>query len=321
MRKVIENNEIFCSVVMPVHNGERFLREAIESVLNQTYTNFEFLIIENCSNDSSVEIIKSYKDERIRLIIEEDCGIVQGYNRGFKEAKGEYIVVHDHDDVSFSNRIKSQLEYIISNQIDLCGSSFIIINDRGEEIRKIYPPLKKEKIVERILFDFFALFNPTLILKKSLLEKLNFFDIKKPIGSDYDFILKSINGFECGNNPELLLKYRVHKNSTSKKNDKTISVKYDFEISLHYFALYKSMYSDPDFILSKINYYYRKNFKATSLMIRSILVKGIKKEKIKYLSYTTILALPLYLLRGMDLFFNKRFNQFLDFFRKKDYSK
>ena len=76
------------SVVMPVHNGEKFLREAIESVLNQTYKNFEFLIIENCSTDSSVEIIKSYNDSRISLIIEEDCGQVRAYNRGFKEAKG-----------------------------------------------------------------------------------------------------------------------------------------------------------------------------------------------------------------------------------------
>ena len=110
------------SVVMPVHNGEKFLREAIESVLNQTYKNFEFLIIENCSTDSSVEIIKSYNDSRISLIIEEDCGQVRAYNRGFKEAKGEYIFIHDQDDISHFERFEKQIEYITKNKVDICGS-------------------------------------------------------------------------------------------------------------------------------------------------------------------------------------------------------
>jgi glycosyltransferase involved in cell wall biosynthesis len=123
------------SVVMPVHNGEKFLREAIESVLNQTYTNFEFLLIENCSTDSSVEIIKSYNDQRIKLIVEEDCGIVQGYNRGFKEAKGEYIIVHDQDDISLPERIESQLYFLTRNKLDLCGSSFSIVNEIAEKVK------------------------------------------------------------------------------------------------------------------------------------------------------------------------------------------
>lgn len=304
------------SVVMPVHNGERFLREAIESVLNQTYKNFEFLIIENCSTDSSVEIIKSYNDERIRLIIEDNCGIPNGYNRGFKEAKGKYVIIHDQDDISFPNRIEAQLSYIIEKKLDLCGSSFLIINDKNEKVKYVHPPITKKEIFNKILFDFSAVFNPSLILKKVVLEELNYFDVNLQVGSDYDFLLRSLENYKLGNNPKILLKYRVHKSSTSKKNSNLW--KDDLAISLKYFKKYKTQYNDKEFVLSKIFYFYGLNLKSSLLNIKSILKNGIVKEKIKYLSYTTVLVIPIYLLRKTNMFFDKGFNNFLNLIFNKN---
>jgi len=215
MRKVIENNEIFCSVVMPVHNGERFLREAIESVLNQTYTNFEFLIIENCSNDSSVEIIKSYKDGRIRLIIEEDCGIVQGYNRGFKEAKGEYIVVHDQDDFSVKSRIKKQLNNIIENNLDICGSYFNIIDLNNEILEKKKGPLTSSQISFELFFYRMAVFNPTVTMRTKVFETYGLFNERYQYDFDYEFYLRIKDKVKIGNYPEFLYSWRYWKNSTS----------------------------------------------------------------------------------------------------------
>lgn len=296
------------SVVMPVHNGEKYLREAIESVLNQTYKNFEFLIIENCSTDSSVEIINSFNDHRLRLINEHKCGVPHAYNRGFKEAKGEFIIVHDQDDISFPNRIESQINYLLKKQLDICGSGFVVINDKNEEIKRISPPTKNEEINEKIFFDFFAIFNPTLIIKKSVLEELGYFNTDLETGADYDFLLRSINKYLLGNNPDILLKYRYHNESTSKQNKNLW--KNEFNLSVKYFNRYQPELKDAKYVLSRIYYYYGFYTKSTFYNLLSIFEKGLSLIKLKYLLYTTVFALPIYLLRKTDMFFNKRFVSF-----------
>ena len=95
------------SVILPVYNGEKYLKESIESILNQTYTNFEFIIIDDGSKDSSLEIIKEYEkeDERIIVISRENKGLVASLNEGIATAKGKYIARMDADDVSLSERL------------------------------------------------------------------------------------------------------------------------------------------------------------------------------------------------------------------------
>ncbi|MCP5063145.1 MAG: glycosyltransferase [Ignavibacteriae bacterium] len=302
------------SVVMPVHNGEKYLREAIESVLNQTYANFEFLIIENCSTDSSIEIINSYSDTRIRVIVEEECGIVQAYNRGFKEAKGEYIVVHDHDDVSFTDRIEEQLKFVILNNLDLCGSSFEIVNEHGMFIKQIFPPKKKEKIIERIFFDFFAFFNPTFMIKRELIELLGYFDLDYPIGTDYDFLLKSLKDYRCGNTPNILLKYRVHDSNTSSKDPKA-GEKIVQVMALKYFDNYRTLFHDANYILARLYYFYGNYLTSSKFMVKSIMANGLNILKIKYLLFSTVFVLPIFLLRKRGLFYNKTLNKLFNLFK------
>ena len=111
------------SVLMSVYNGEKYLREAVESILNQTFRDFEFIIIDDGSTDSTNEIIRSYSDCRIRLLEnEENIGLTKSLNKGIDQCRGEYIARMDGDDVSLQQRFSKQLEYLINNP---APSSFI----------------------------------------------------------------------------------------------------------------------------------------------------------------------------------------------------
>ena len=129
------------SVIMSNYNTpEEFLRASIESVLNQTYSNFEFIIVDDCSTDNSLEIIKSYQDERI-VVLEnkENLGITKSLNRGLEIAKGEYVARMDADDISFPKRFETQVEYLKNNpQVIVCGTGVELIGDwQGRHSNKL----------------------------------------------------------------------------------------------------------------------------------------------------------------------------------------
>ena len=108
------------SVLMAVYNGEKYLLEAIESILNQTYTNFEFLIINDGSTDSTEEIILSYSDQRIRYIKnEQNLKLIASLNKGLDLAKGKYIARMDADDISLPDRLEKQVNFLERNSTKL----------------------------------------------------------------------------------------------------------------------------------------------------------------------------------------------------------
>src|SRR4030067_2908226 len=112
------------SVIMPVHNGETFLREAIDSVLNQTFTDYEFIIIDDASKDTTADIIKSYTDPRINYIKNDNnFGVTRSLNIGLKLARGKYIARMDHDDVSLPERLETQAAFLNQHpEIVACNS-------------------------------------------------------------------------------------------------------------------------------------------------------------------------------------------------------
>ena len=108
------------TVFMPVYNGEKYLKGAIESILKQTFRDFEFLIINNASTDRSVEIIESYKDPRIKLLHNDvNKGLVASRNRGFKESQTEFIALLDCDDIAHHQRLELQIKFLEKNQVHL----------------------------------------------------------------------------------------------------------------------------------------------------------------------------------------------------------
>jgi len=128
----MKNPEV--TVLMSVYNGEKYLREAIDSILNQTFTDFEFLIVNDGSTDRTAEILRSYDDPRIIIINnEKNIGLTKSLNIGLRMAKGEYIARMDADDVSMPERLQKQIELLNQKKnTGLVGTYYTIINEKGK---------------------------------------------------------------------------------------------------------------------------------------------------------------------------------------------
>lgn len=294
---------------MPVHNGERFLKEAIESVLKQSYTNFEFLIIENCSTDQSLGIIKSYEDPRIRIIKENDCGKVQAYNRGFKEAKGEYIFIHDQDDISHSQRFKKQLRTMLNKNIDICGSYYNIINVEGKILGKQMLPIIYDDIKDQLPFKNWVLFNSSLCIKKKIFYEYGFFDGEYYPSSDYEFYLRIKDKCKYSNIPEYLYNWRRNKNQISISLKKE-TINKSLNLSLKYLEMIRNKLEIQVYYFNKGLVYYYNNYllKAFYFFLKSLTLSTNRPRKlIRYLFIVSLFGLPLKILRNTDIIYSPLF--------------
>lgn len=204
------------SVLMPVYNGQQYLAEAIESILNQTYKQFELLLLDDGSSDNSAQIIKDHKDSRIVYVKNEtNKGLIFTLNRGIGLAKGTYIARMDADDVSVANRFEKQiLEFEKDEKLVVCGS-FIKTFGNGSEEYVSHIPVTNAQIMSSIFFVCpFA--HPSVMIKKESLLHLNEFyreDYKH--SEDYDLWSRLVFVGNSKNIPEFLLNYRVHDKQVS----------------------------------------------------------------------------------------------------------
>ncbi|MBU1046181.1 glycosyltransferase [Patescibacteria group bacterium] len=215
MDKIIKENPKI-TVLMPVFNGEKYLKEAIESVLNQTFTNFEFLIINDGSTDSTEKIIKSYSDSRIKLINnKKNIGVIRSLNKGLSLSKGEYIARMDADDISLPKRLEIQVEFMDKNpQIGIAGAWAKIIGEK--KIRCSKPIVNQEKIKIALLFKC-PMIHPSVIIRKNFLVKNNLnYNIKYKHAEDYDLWTRAIKYFPITNIKKTLIQYRIHDSNISK---------------------------------------------------------------------------------------------------------
>lgn len=213
-------NELI-SVILPVYNGEKYLKESIESILNQTYTNFEFIIIDDGSKDSSLEIIKEYEkeDERIVVVSRENKGLIATLNEGIEKAKGKYIARMDQDDISLPNRFEEQLKFLEKNpEIGVCGTWVEVFGEnRNPTIWKM--PIQDEELRPRLLFSVtFA--HPSVMMRKGLINQYNLRYNEKYINAeDYKFWLDFSKYTKFVNIPKVLLQYRYLETSISRVAD------------------------------------------------------------------------------------------------------
>jgi glycosyltransferase involved in cell wall biosynthesis len=208
------------SVVMSVYNGKKYLAEAIESILNQTYKNFELIIVNDGSKDNSIEIIKSYmnQDNRIVLIDRENKGLPYSLNEGISIAKGEYIARMDADDISLPERFEKQIDFMQKNKLDVCGSHIKRFRDNKKE-RIIKNPVTNEDIRFSLLF-FSSLAHPTVMFKKEVFDKVKY-HIDYKVAQDYQLWCDIANAnLKMGNISEVLLNYREHEAQASIEKSK-----------------------------------------------------------------------------------------------------
>lgn len=163
------------SVLMPVYNGERYLHQAVDSILGQTLTNFEFIIINDGSTDNTAEILDGYKDPRIvRLNNGKNIGLVGSLNRGLAEARGELIARMDADDVSYPDRLVEEVSFLSSHpEVGLVSTNFYLIDSRSEIIGGLgLNKLLKGEQVEWELYWGNPVVHPSVMFRASLIRSV-----------------------------------------------------------------------------------------------------------------------------------------------------
>ena len=215
-------NSPLISVIMSVYNCEKYVSVAIESILNQSYSNFEFVIINDGSTDSSMEIIKKYqhKDSRIVLIDQKNIGLTKSLNKGIKIAKGDYIARMDSDDISKPLRFNNFLDYIkLHKNVMIYTTPAIIIDSFGNYIRKIPSYFRRNGFSERMLDYTNSLIHGTLIINSELLKK-HHYDESYRVAQDFNLYHRLIfNGYKINydkNNVSYLL--RIHNNQVTNRS-------------------------------------------------------------------------------------------------------
>lgn len=202
------------SVVLPVYNGDKYIKDAVTSVLNQTFKNFELIIINDGSTDNSLSIIKRImkEDKRIKLIDRHNRGLVFSLNEGISLARGEFIVRMDADDICLPTRFEKQFKFMESYNIDLCGSWIQPFEgDKYLGVRK-YPEKHGDIVISSIFYCPFA--HPSTMIRSIVFRSLKYED---EIAEDYNLWCNIIlNGHKVANLPEVLLKYRNHEEQITK---------------------------------------------------------------------------------------------------------
>ena len=205
------------SVIMPVYNGERYVREAMESILSQTFTDFEFIIVDDGSTDGTPNILKSYDDPRIiRLHHETNEGIVYSLNQALEIVRGEFIARQDADDISMPERLEQQVSVLCERpEVAIVGSAYYLIRENGAHIRIEFPPIGDTVIRWRMLFHN-SLAHTSVIFRSAVVHqhRLRYGPEALP-SEDYDLWGRMLCYGEGLNIGQPLVKHRVHWNRIS----------------------------------------------------------------------------------------------------------
>ena len=167
------------SIIMPAYNASDFIREAVDSILAQTFGDFEFIILNDGSTDDTRAIVESYDDERIRLINKSNSGVASTLNEGLKLATGEFIWRHDADDISLPQKLERQIQFMDKHpEFDLCATQIAFMTERGKvawDKRQPKTPWFKGEPYREVFFEDFSPYSPithgTTLFRKALLQK------------------------------------------------------------------------------------------------------------------------------------------------------
>jgi glycosyltransferase involved in cell wall biosynthesis len=204
---------------MSLYNSAEYLREAIENILNQTFSDFEFIIIDDGSSDNSLEIAESHKDKRIVIVKnEKNIGLPASLNKGIRLARGEYIARMDPDDISLRTRFEKQVGFMTSRpDVSACGTWVKSFGqNRTSLTHKFFT--NSEDIKASLLFNT-SMAHPSVMLRHSVLDKNDLrYDVSHLCFEDYTLWVALSEFSNLANIPEVLLCYRMHPKSMSSKN-------------------------------------------------------------------------------------------------------
>jgi len=206
------------SVVMSVYNGTLYLREAVESILNQTFGDFEFIVVDDGSTDSTWDILNRYArcDERILLFRNpENVGLTKSLNMGLRKARGRFIARQDGDDISFPERLASQMAYLQRHDdVGLLGTAYYKADSQGRRSARVYRhPQTDTEIRWKMLFHN-AFCHTSVILRRELFVAGNdLYNEDLPYSQDYDLWVRVLRRTCAANLPKPLVAFRMHESS------------------------------------------------------------------------------------------------------------
>lgn len=310
------------SVIMPVYNAEQYIRESIDSILNQTFKDFEFIIINDGSSDRTKEIIQSYNDPRIKYFEnEKNLGIVYTLNRGIQIATGKYIARMDADDIAAESRLKKQVSYLDNNpKIGVVGSQLLVFGDNIKT--SLFPYSCTPDMAKADLLFNSSLAHPTVMIRKSILDKyqIQYEQFYQGL-EDYVMWWRVAQHAEIVSINEPLLKYRKHDEQITQQRSMEFIEKFkqftferlsifnegdEYEKNLFY------KYCDGEYdqfkeheFLDLLNYY------------EKLIKKNLNQKFFDDYSLKKVFGLSLsYILQHMNISQRKRFELLLKVFRK-----
>jgi len=209
------------TVLMPNYNNEAFLREAIDSILHQTFKDFIFLIVDDGSTDKSIDIINSYTDPRIRLVIKEkNSGIVDALNKGIDLVDTKYFVRMDGDDLSTPDRIQLLYDFMEAHpEVGVCGSHLRLFGDQNEVWKMELDP---QRIKSKLIYTNSVSHAPSIFRTEVLKKNKIYYTNNHPYMEDYDIFFRLKNLTEFAHLDKVLYDYRVLKHNSTVKNRHTI---------------------------------------------------------------------------------------------------
>lgn len=204
------------TVLMSVYNGEKYLYEAIDSILNQTFKDFEFLIINDGSTDGIADILKSYEDPRIKIINnEKNIGLTKSLNVGLKMVKGKYIARQDADDISMPERLEKEVVFLDNNKnVGLVGTYYFVINEKGKILHTIKCLTESRELNEKLL-EGNQFGHGLIMFRKECIDKVGAYREEFIFAQDFDFCLRIAEIYNVANIPEHLYKWRLNLKSIS----------------------------------------------------------------------------------------------------------
>jgi glycosyltransferase involved in cell wall biosynthesis len=223
------------SILIPIYNSEKFLNQSISSVLNQTYKNFELLLVNDGSNDSSLKIIRNFslEDSRIRVInFKKNCGMASALNKGISKAKFDLVIRMDADDIMLPNRVQKQLDFMIANSnVSVASCLANYINSQGKILGKTYSDLKTIDISQ----DYYrknkvlGLLHPGVIFRKKHIQCVGGYRGKFWPAEDIDLWNRLLEkGYNIVVMQEVLMFYRIHEHSIITSEYMLSRLKYEW---------------------------------------------------------------------------------------------
>lgn len=208
------------SVVLPVYNGANYLKEAIESILRQTFSDFELIIVNDGSTDNSLQIINEYIDPRIILINQPNKGFPESLNIAIASCSGKYIARMDQDDISLPHRLMEQYLFLESHpSVSVLSNAVEYIDDQGNVLGRSFPVTNSMAVKKKLLKSGNVINHPSVIFKKNIIELVNGYN--ETVGgrfTDYHLWVKIISsGYKVKNLPKVLLQYRIIETSMSSE--------------------------------------------------------------------------------------------------------